>query len=390
MLDYLFYVRINFILYRIGTEKTLNILLTGITGLVGASFVTALLRAHKDYKIVAVCRSGAIESAQERAEQTIREQCMFDGLPETADDILKQITVVDGDVKCLPFDELEKYAPYDVMFHCAADVNLGKDPDGKTYATNLNGTKNALEAVRRFKIPVLHYVSTAYVAGKTDGRVMENDMPAKDFNNSYERSKFDAEKLVRSSGIPYTIYRPSIIVGRLSDGLIRKPLAFYRILEFMGRVKHHRCIKAKIKPSMPLEMPLRLESKISDKIYFVPIDFVQTAISKLFMLPVENKTYHLTGESPVSTVDINTAVASILQASGLTVQEKVENPSQDEKLVVRMISDLLPYFASQIVFDNSEIKNALGDDALAWRMDVDFLKRMAHSYYKQEIPALLD
>lgn len=368
----------------------MKILLTGITGLVGSSVVTALLEEHKDFQVVAVCRPGRTQTARNRVEQTIRAQCEFDGRSDLADEILTRIDVISGDVTELPFDEIAKRAPFDVMFHCAADVNLGKDPEGKTFATNLNGTKNALEAVRRFNIPILHYVSTAYVAGLTSGRVMEGSLPAKDFNNSYERSKFEAEKLVHESGIPYTIYRPSIIVGRLSDGLIRKPLAFYRILEFFGKIKRHRCKKADVDPTHPLEMSLRIESETTDKIYFVPIDFVQSSMARLFLLPVENKTYHITGESPVATGDISIAVSTILKATGLSVQSKVENPTPDEKLVTKMIGDLLPYFASQITFDNSEIKKALGDEALAWKMDVDFLKRMAYSYYKETNPDILD
>ena len=135
----------------------MNILLTGITGLVGSSVVTALLREHKDFKIVAVCRPGRTQSAQVRVENTIRQQCEFDSLPaEEVESILSKIEVVAGDVTDLPFDELAKKGPYDTMFHCAADVNLGKDPEGKTYATNMNGTKQAVEAVKRFNIPFLH------------------------------------------------------------------------------------------------------------------------------------------------------------------------------------------------------------------------------------------
>ena len=101
----------------------------------------------------------------------------------------------------------------------------------------LRETRNALALAHLLKVKALHYVSTAYVAGTVVGRVMEGALPATGFNNSYEKSKFEAEKLVRECGIPYTIYRPSIIVGRLSDGLIRKPLAFYRIMEFLGKFK---------------------------------------------------------------------------------------------------------------------------------------------------------
>ena len=364
----------------------MKILLTGITGLVGASVVTEMLRKHPDFKIVAVIRAGRTQTAQQRVEDAIRDQCEFDGTPEAFDAIMSSISVIAGDVTQLPFDEIAKYAPFDAMFHCAADVNLGKDPEGKTYATNLNGTKQALEAVKRFNIPLLHYVSTAYVAGTSVGRVMEDDMPAKGFINSYERSKFDAEKLVRECGVPHTIYRPSIIVGRLTDGRLRKPLAFYRILEFLGRVKKNRCMKAGINPAAHLPMTIRLQSPTSDKIYFVPIDYVQKAISTLFFKPVCGKTYHITGDSPVSTQMISEAVSTTLKADNLCVMDKVEDPTPDELLITKMIGDLMPYFTTQIIFDQTNVRADLGDEALDWKLDVDFLKMMNYAYYKQENP----
>ena len=367
----------------------MKLLLTGITGLVGASFVTATLRSRDDIQIVAICRSGRGQTAQERVKQVIEEQCAFDGTPELAEKMLGKIEVISGDVKNFPVDEIVKKGPYDVFFHCAADVNLGKDPEGKTYATNLEGTKNALELAHLLKVKALHYVSTAYVAGKTNGIVMEGSLPATDWVNSYERSKFEAEKLVQKCGIPYTIYRPSIIVGRLSDGLIRKPLAFYRIMEFLGSVKKHHCVRNHIPQNAPIKLSLRLESEKSDKTYFVPIDYVQKAISTIFTLPVENKCYHITGESPVSTDDINTAVSAVLKAEGLQVLSHVENPTKEEKMVQRMIEDLMPYFASQITFDNTQVKAALGPEALAWKLDIDFLKKMAKSYYRQTSPGLV-
>lgn len=368
----------------------MKILLTGITGLVGASVVTATLRKHDDIEIVAICRPGRGISAEDRTRNVIHEQCAFDGVPEAADKILSHVKVISGDVKNFPKEEILANGPYDVFFHCAADVNLGKDPEGKTFRTNLEGTRNALELAHLLKVKALHYVSTAYVAGTYNGRVMEGALPATGFNNSYEKSKFEAEKLVMNCGIPYTIYRPSIIVGRLSDGLIRKPLAFYRILEFLGKVKKHHCIKNGIPANSELNLQLRLEAGTTDKVYFVPVDYVQKAISTLFFLPVENKCYHITGESPVSTRDIEIAVTTTLKTHGLKVMDKVENPTKEEKMVQSMIGDLMPYFASQIIFDNTEVKKALGEEALAWKQDLPFLKRMAYSFYKQTSPELVE
>ena len=218
---------------------------------------------------------------------------------------------------------------------------------------------------------------------------MEDTMPAPGFNNSYEKSKFDSEKLVRESGFPYTIYRPSIIVGRRSDGVIRKPLAFYRILEFFAMIKRNYCAKAKISPNSPFKKDLRLQAGVTDKIYFVPIDYVQEAIVNLFPFPTENKTYHITGESPVSTKWIEEAVCEVLKAEGLQICAEVNDPTKEEKLVQRMISDLMPYFASEIIFDSSNVREKLGDDFLNWKLDINFLKKMITMYYKKEFPELL-
>ena len=129
---------------------------------------------------------------------------------------------------------------------------------------------------------------------------------------------------------------------------------------------------------------------LPDKIYFVPIDYVQESMSKLFMIPEKNRTYHITGDSPVSTEMIGIACRTILKVTGLRTVEKNEDPSKDEKLVMRMIEDLIPYFSTQITFDNSNVRADLGDGILDWKLDVPFLCRMAYSYYKQEIPGLVE
>lgn len=368
----------------------MKILLTGVTGLVGASVVTAILRDHDDLEIVALCRPAKGISAEDRVVKVIHDQCAFDGVPEAADKILSHIEVISGDIKNFPKEEILAKGPYDVFFHCAADVNLGKDPDGKVYQTNLEGTRNALEMAHLLKVKVLHYVSTAYVAGTYSGRVMEGTLPATGFNNSYERSKFEAEKLVMNCGIPYTIYRPSIIVGRLSDGLIRKPLAFYRILEFLGKIKKHYCVKNKIKPNSEISLDVRLLAGWSDRVYFVPVDYVQAAISRLFFKPVENKCYHITGESPVTTKDIEASVVQTLKVNGMKIVESADDLTPQEKMVQAMIGDLMPYFVSNITFDSSNVRAELGPEILDWKLDLAFLKRMAVSYYKQTCPELVE
>lgn len=360
--------------------------MTGITGLVGSAFCAELLRRRNDIRIVAVARksptSGGL-SATERVRETIREQYIFDGVSEEADKNLERIQVIEGeitDVDTLP--SVDEFKKFDMVFHCAADVNLGKDPDGKTFNINYNGTKNILSLAEKAGVKAFHYVSTAYVCGKHDGLALEDQMQAKDFFNSYEKSKFEAEKLVRSSSLPFSIYRPSIVVGRRSDGKIRKPLAFYRLLEFLGKLKRHQCFKNKIDFSAELEFPLRVKTALSDSIYFVPIDYVQDAITTIFLEPVQNKAFHITGTSEVTTTDIEKTLANSLRLKGFERTEKIDKFTQLEELFHHFASDLFPYFSSKVKFDQANVIAVLKEKASGWRMDAHKLDMLIKRYYR--------
>ncbi len=363
-----------------------KILLTGITGLVGSAFAADLLRSNPEVEIYALVRRQERQNSHQRVAEILGEQYVFDGVPQFATKVMDRIKIIEGDVSNPEIIDLKSISGISKIFHCAADVNLGKDANGKTFDINFNGTANMIKLAEKHNVDCFHYVSTAYVAGTTKGRVMEDELPAVDFHNSYEKSKFEAETLVRKSGIPFTIYRPSIIVGRLSDGKIRKPLAFYRLLEFIGKFKKHFCSKKKLDPSEWTDMPLRIEAFPSDNVYFVPIDFVQSAITKLFPLPVENRTYHITGNSPVSTKDIEMAVGNTLKVHGVTVVEKIANATLDEKLMMHFIGDLLPYFSSEAIFDVSNVVEALGKDALDWEITLETLCLLMTTFFKQKFP----
>ena len=365
-----------------------TIFLTGITGLVGSAFVTTLLQEY-DRKIIALVRGNSQQAAQDRVKSIIREQCEFDGVAGVEDQVLKNVTVIEGDVANFDVDKLiadNDLSDVDTVFHCAADVNLGKDLKGQTYHTNHQGTLNMVDLAKKLAVKEFHYVSTAYTAGKTVGTAYEQEHIVTEFNNNYEKSKCAGEKIVRECGIPFTIYRPAIIVGRRSDGKIRKPLAFYRILEFFAKIKKHQCSKRGIDPCDWADISLRFETYPSENIYFVPIDYVQDCIYKLFPKKVEGKTYHLTGDSPVSIYDIVDLIGETLKINGINVLEKVENPSPDEKLVGRMVGDLLPYFSSQIIFDQTNIVEALGPEIIDWEFGRKNLEDMMTSFFRDFFP----
>lgn len=366
-----------------------KVLVTGITGLVGSAFVVALLRERQDHEIVCLVRAGGGKSAAERVDSIIRDECAFDGCPEIADAILKKIQVVEGDVTSIVPSELAKdpvMQGVNIVFHCAADVNLGKDPTGKVFRINYEGSKNMVELAKMLNVKEFHYVGTAYIAGKLRGTAYEQAPIDNGFNNPYEESKFKAEYLVRESGIPFTVYRPAIITGRRSDGRIRKPLAFYRILEFLGKVKSHRCAKCGLNPEEYVDMQINFAAVPSQHVYFVPIDYVQEAITALFQRPVTNTAYHITGDSPVTTRQIEDSICKILRLDGVSVGENKTSKEQDSSLMARFVGDLFPYFSSDIVFDQSNVRKELGNEVLDWEYGTKGLETLIRSFYTDYFP----
>ncbi|MCF7791719.1 MAG: SDR family oxidoreductase [Victivallales bacterium] len=368
----------------------MKILMSGITGLVGSAFVTELFRNRDDVEIIALVRGKGPAGAKERVDSVIKEQLNYDKEGGSAEKILKKITVVPH-VAPNPFTE-EQFALFsgvDTIFHCAADVNLGKDKKGLTYKCNFEGTKNMVETAKKLNVNKLHFVSTAYVAGKAQGIIKEDGLvPNNEFNNPYERSKYDAETLLRNSGIPFNIYRPSIIIGSLSDGRIRKPLAFYRLCDFMAKIKKLMSAKKFMSPKKEIYLPIRIESHMSKSVYFVPIDYVQRTITNLFLKGIKNKTYHITGEGPASVKDIQDVVCSILKIKGLKVVKEIKNPTSTERLMHKYIGDLLPYFSAEMKFDISNVKEELGENDLNWEVSYDTLYGILKEYFHTRFPEL--
>ena len=365
-----------------------KIFMTGITGLVGSAFVVALCRERKDCEFVCLARKFGNTSALERTEKIIRDECAFDGCPEIADEVLSRVSVIDGDVVTMDPEAVAKdpaMKGVNKIFHCAADVNLGKDPTGKTFKINYEGTKNMVALAKLIDAKEFHYVGTAYIAGKLAGTAIENNPIDSGFNNPYEESKFKAEWLVRESGIPFSVYRPAIVTGRRSDGRIRKPLAFYRILEFLGKLKSHQCAKHGLNPEGWLNLQLNFSATPSEHVYFVPIDYVQEAITALFQVPVNNQAYHITGDSPVTTHQIEEAICRVLRLDGVSVGVDL-NDGKDSKMMARFVGDLFPYFSSDIVFDQSNVRRDLGDGILDWEYGIKGLETLIRSFYVDYFP----
>jgi thioester reductase-like protein len=372
-----------------------RILATGVTGFIGTASVVELLRLDPKVEIVGLARSGGGQTAQERVAEAVHEECQIDGCPEFAPTALERIVVVDGDVA--DPDVVRRDIPkVDTIFHCAARVNVSRDDLGaQTLAANTTGTRHMLDLAKRLRVETFHYVSTAYVSGKRDGTVYEEELVPTEFNNAYERSKFQAERLVRAAGIPFTIYRPSIVVGRLDDGVARKPTGFYHIVKFLSVLKKRACARDDIPESDWHPFSLRVPVRERGHVHLVPITFVQEATARLVRLPVRNRTYHLTGGMSLPSDMLIREIACWIGIGGMRPVPLPDDfnefiPEEEELLFWEHMRDVICYFGSWATFDASNLKRDLDTSSLDGQLDRPAVARMIEWYLRTTTPELLE
>ncbi|HEY6452275.1 MAG TPA: hopanoid-associated sugar epimerase [Steroidobacteraceae bacterium] len=105
------------------------------------------------------------------------------------------------------------------LFHVAADYRLGTRDPAALYRTNVEGTRNILDAARTTGVHRSVYTSSVATIGlPADGTPGREDTPVAlgDMIGHYKRSKFLAEELVREmarGGAPVVIVNPSTPIG---------------------------------------------------------------------------------------------------------------------------------------------------------------------------------
>jgi dihydroflavonol-4-reductase len=107
----------------------------------------------------------------------------------------------------------------EVVFHCAADYRLYARDPAEIYRSNVDGTRNLLEAARRSAVRRFVYTSTvATIAVHRPGPLPSESTIASlsEMIGHYKRSKFLAEQeVLRSceSGFPVVVVNPTTPVG---------------------------------------------------------------------------------------------------------------------------------------------------------------------------------
>jgi dihydroflavonol-4-reductase len=106
----------------------------------------------------------------------------------------------------------------EIVFHVAADYRLWSKHPGELYSSNVDGTRNILDAAARAKVERIVYTSTVGCIGMPEGRNGDEQTPVSiaDMAGHYKRSKWLAEQVAlekSAAGLPVVIVNPTAPVG---------------------------------------------------------------------------------------------------------------------------------------------------------------------------------
>lgn len=207
--------------------------LTGATGVVGNAILQKLLPCN-DVKIYLLIRAKDNVELEEKIHKL--------NIPPIYQIFKDKIIIIRGDICKANLGIDEKHLrilckEIEIIIHAAADIRFVQ-PLEEARAHALIGTKNIVSFARKCSnLAKINYVSTIGVVGRS-GIILPEDEPPKNiyYFNNYEQAKAETEFYIfeeMRKGLPFTIYRPSLIIGDSKTGQIYSKQVFYYICDLI-------------------------------------------------------------------------------------------------------------------------------------------------------------
>jgi nucleoside-diphosphate-sugar epimerase len=277
--------------YQTGQNNTLNIFLTGSTGILGSHLLFELLPLYVNKilqgKIVLMVRPDRKFNPYERIKNIFSHPTIPEGLKEIPmHDLLRHLFIIDSGLSNFSASMLPKGIDNYTVIHAASSVNLGQNEstNKEIEENNFNGTLHLLQEISGHAKQFI-FVSTAYSSGHRIGEIGDDFLSMDEylFRNPYEQYKLQTEKFIKnyctSKSIEWKIFRPSIICGRLIDPpyfVISRFLVFYLFARYAVAMKN-RLTNTHIRLHVPKHSGINI----------VPVDFVAKALVLSLWSPVQ-------------------------------------------------------------------------------------------------------
>ncbi len=329
-----------------GNKKT--VFLTGATGSLGSYLLKTLLK--NGHKVYALGRKKNGKKAEERIGDILKfwddkTYSQFRGnLKIIEGDIIEKDFGINKKIRGLLKNEVEE------VFHSAAITDFNCPLD-KIRKVNVDGTKRlldlSLEISKNGKLDKINYISTAFISGKHKGSFKEVDFDLnQEFNNNYEKSKFEAEAIVReylNQDFRILIFRPSILVGEYYSGKTIDFKMFYEPL---------RLFSLEIIEKIPLDKQTFLN--------IMPLDLAATVIYILHNAADKNDIFHITCPTAFSINHIITASSAFFRFKKPEYVDLKEYKKAKYSSVARKIlNTYIPYFNFLTLFNSDKTQATL-------------------------------
>ncbi|ORM09213.1 SDR family oxidoreductase [Prescottella equi] len=260
-------------------------IVTGGTGFLGRHTIERLLERDPSAQVHVLVRPGSLSKFERSAERW----------PDRA-----RVHALVGDLTAPGLGLRTPPPAADHVLHLGAIYDLAAGEEQAS--TNIDGTRAVIDLASGLGA-TLHHVSSIAVAGDHRGRFTEDDFDlGQHFPTPYHRTKFEAERLVRTAGVPWRVYRPAAVVGSSVTGEMDKvdgPYYFFPALAAL----------AKLPSALPVAVPKLGYTNV------VPVDFVAAAIVELMLRPgLDHRTFHLVSPDAQPVRQIYAALAKAAHA----------------------------------------------------------------------------